>query len=132
MSFFRSGNTSTPPPQPNQYNRPPEVDYRSQRRLTPQPPGQYNYSHGYNDPSGAIFEKSAYPRKPPPSHTGGRYVDNSFFWRMVIEPSVSFGVVGAPSDAFALSNCLAVNPYDFPDGIHVLVNKSFPLTVRYA
>jgi len=43
----------------------------------------------------------------------------------------SFGIVAAPSEAFALTNCLAVHPSDFQDGTHVLVNGAYPLTVRY-
>src|SRR5260221_11932958 len=83
MSFFRSGKTNTPPPPQNQYNRVPDVDYRPQRRPIPQPP-QYDYPHGtgYN----AQFENSASSRKPPPSHTGGRYVAYPF-GEMFVETS---------------------------------------------
>ena len=41
-----------------------------------------------------------------------------------------YGVVASPSDALAMSNCLIVNPSDFPLGVHVLVNGAFPLTTR--
>lgn len=41
-------------------------------------------------------------------------------------------MAGSPSDALALSNCLAVHPSDFAQGTHVLVNDAFALTVRYA
>lgn len=43
----------------------------------------------------------------------------------------SYGVVASPSDALALTNCLIVHPSDFAPGTHVLVNRSFALTVRY-
>lgn len=43
----------------------------------------------------------------------------------------SYGVVSAPSDALALTNCLIVHPSDFQQGQHVLVKGGFALTVRY-
>lgn len=72
----------------------------------------------YNDPSTALFEKRVYDqrgydRKAPP-RSGGTY-----------------GVVNAPNDAAAMSNCLMVNPSDFRDGQHVLIKGGFVLTARH-
>ncbi len=76
MSFFRSGNTGTPPPQNPHYSRispsPGEVEYRSARR--PMAPPQYPAQGAYNDPSSSLFEKPAYSRKPAPPRSGGSCV----------------------------------------------------------
>ncbi|KAF8076749.1 vesicular-fusion protein SEC18 [Lyophyllum atratum] len=118
MSFFgRSSNTSTPPPSA-QYNRVPDNhSLPSGPRSGVRPPPQsmqYNQPPTpYNDPSSAVFEKRQYDRKQPP-RSGG-----------------SYGVVSAPSDALALSNCLIVHPSDFQQGQHVLVKGGFSLTVRH-
>ncbi|CAA7260138.1 unnamed protein product [Cyclocybe aegerita] len=123
MSFFRSsGSNNTPPPPSNPYSRiPPSAgdggDYGASRsvRKPPAQSAQYHLpSHGYNDPSNGLFEKPSYSRKPPPPRSGG-----------------SYAVAGCPSDALALTNCLIVHPSDFPQGQHVLVNGTFPLTVRH-
>lgn len=47
-----------------------------------------------------------------------------------VHGSVSFSVQGSPNDQLAFSNCLVVNPQDFPEGQHVLVKQAFPLTTR--
>ncbi|KAF9534125.1 vesicular-fusion protein SEC18 [Crepidotus variabilis] len=121
MSFFRSsGNSNTPPP--NQYARvPPPGDGRDHLgRPTgrPAPPSaQYRPPQsGYNDPSNALFEKGySSQRKQAPSQSRGG----------------TFGVVGSPSDALALTNCLIVHPNDFAQGTHALVNNAFPITLRH-
>ncbi|SJL02451.1 related to Vesicular-fusion protein sec18 [Armillaria ostoyae] len=121
MSFFgRSSNNTPPPPPPGAYNRAP--DYRSLpsrggMRQPPPPQSTQNNvpPYGYNDPSNALFEKrGTYDRKPAPPRSSG-----------------SYGVVASPSDAFALSNCLAVHPSDFTNGQHVLVKGGFALTVKH-
>ncbi|KAG5648754.1 hypothetical protein DXG03_000101 [Asterophora parasitica] len=114
MSFFnRSGNTSTPPPGsysrvPDQHSLPP----RSGVRPPPQSTQHHPPPAPYNDPSSAAFEKRQYDRGP--RRSGG-----------------SYAVVGAPSDALALSNCLIVHPSDFQQGQHVLVKGGFSLTVKH-
>ena len=42
----------------------------------------------------------------------------------------SFSVQGSPNDQAAFSNCLIINPADFPEGQHVLVKQQFPMTTR--
>ncbi|KAG6832359.1 hypothetical protein H0H87_001824 [Tephrocybe sp. NHM501043] len=122
MSFFsRSGNNTPTPPAPSgAYNRIPDYNnslpsgLRSGARHQP-PSTQHNAPPTpYNDPSSAFFERRPqYDRKPPP-HSGGDY-----------------GVVSAPSEALALTNCLIVHPSDFQQGQHVLVKGAFTLTVRH-
>lgn len=84
MSFFRSSGNSnqTPPPNPS-YNRIPQYNDGSDSGLPPRsvrrpapPSAQFAPpQNGYNDPSGALFEKGGYSqRKPPPSRSGGRYL----------------------------------------------------------
>lgn len=43
-----------------------------------------------------------------------------------------FTVQSSPNDQLAFSNCLIVNPADFPQGMHVLVKQQFPCTTRCA
>ncbi|THH17754.1 hypothetical protein EW146_g3121 [Bondarzewia mesenterica] len=113
-SFFsRSGN---PPPQPpprglSPYSRIPD---NSQYSLPSGPRGGQRPSPARYDDSGA-YEKRSYDRKPPPSLDGGG----------------TFSVGQCPSNTLALTSCLIVNPNDFPNGEHVLVNGQFPLTVRH-
>jgi vesicle-fusing ATPase len=138
MSFFRSGNTNTPPPSNNsQYSRLPpakgDLDYRSARRPMPSPSAQYAPQTGYNDPASAVFEKSTYSRKPAPPRPSGTCVVVIYLQLFCLRLTEvnSFVVVGSPSDALALTNCLVVHPSDFAQGTHVLVNNNFPLSVRY-
>ena len=44
--------------------------------------------------------------------------------------SSRFDVAACPSNALALSNCIIVNPNDFQNGQHVVVNGAFGLTAR--
>ncbi|KAH8094942.1 vesicular-fusion protein SEC18 [Cristinia sonorae] len=105
MSFFNrsSGQAPTPPQQP--YSRLPPAGPSDQYRT----PHRVPVSR-YDDPG--AYEKRAYPQ--PPSRQHG-----------------VFGVVAAPSDALALSNCLIVHPSDFAQGQHVFVKQQFPLTTRH-
>ncbi|KAL0580740.1 transport between ER and Golgi ATPase protein [Marasmius crinis-equi] len=81
---------------------------------------QYNGPpQGYNDPSGALFEKRGGDRRPPSATSRGGGGGRG-----------SFGVVSSPNELFALTNCLAVNPSDFQSGQHVLLNGQFALTVK--
>ncbi|KAI0355356.1 vesicular-fusion protein SEC18 [Trametes cingulata] len=104
MSFFRS-NQPTPPP-PQQYSRVPggSDPMRTGPQRVPAP--------RYDDPSG--YEKRGYDRKPPPPRGGG-----------------VFAVQSSPNEQLAYSNCLIVNPSDFPQGQHVIVKQAFPLTTRH-
>ncbi|KAG6910791.1 hypothetical protein DXG01_007679 [Tephrocybe rancida] len=120
MSFFnRSSNPSTPPP--GAYSRVPDQHHRDHLPSGPRsgmrpPPQSAQYNAPpvqYNDPSNALFEKSYTSRRPPPPSGG------------------SYQVVGAPSDALALTNCLIVHPSDFQQGLHVLVKGEFAITVRH-
>ena len=43
-----------------------------------------------------------------------------------------YGIVNAPSEAAAMSNCIMVHPSDFRDGQHVLIKGGFVLTARYS
>ncbi|KAG6887116.1 hypothetical protein C0995_001361 [Termitomyces sp. Mi166 len=125
MSFFnRGGNTPPPPPPPGTYRRIPDQSLpsglRSGMRQPPQS-SQYNAPAApYNDPSNALFEKrQQYDRNPSPFSSGGA------------SRSGKFDVVGSPSDALALTNCMIVHPSDFPQGQHVLINGSFAVTLRH-
>lgn len=89
MSFFRGGGSNnTPPPNPP-YNRLPDNrDYNlpSGPRAGQRPPPQMPYNppqNAYNDPSGALFEKRGYDRKPPPSGRMGGFVE---FLRLDLTP----------------------------------------------
>ncbi|KAI0371595.1 AAA-domain-containing protein [Pilatotrama ljubarskyi] len=106
MSFFRS-NQPTPPP-PQQYSRVPggSDPMRTGPQRVPAP--------RYDDPSG--YEKRGYDRKPPPPRGGGGGV---------------FAVQSSPNEQLAYTNCLIVNPSDFPQGQHVIVKQAFPLTTRH-
>jgi len=48
----------------------------------------------------------------------------------IANPLCSFEIAACPSTAQALTNCLIVHQSDFQQGQHVLVNGSFPITVR--
>src|SRR6266702_3325827 len=100
MRFFSGG-----PPGPGQ-------------RASPSPDGsQSSLPPRFDDPSG--YERQSYDQ-----HEGGAYVT-------VFRPSTPlFAVRPSPSDTLALNNCLIVHPSDFKDGVHVLVNGDFPLTVK--
>ena len=43
-----------------------------------------------------------------------------------------YGVMNAPSDTAAMTNCLMVHPSDFRDGQHVLIKGGYILTARYS
>ena len=128
MSYFRSGSASgTPQPGQQPYARiPPEGSYRDQ---VP-PPRSHRVPPRYDDPS--QYEKRGYGGHAQASR--GRYVATTPVRRLgcVSQRLSSYGVVSAPSDALALSNCLIVHPGDFQQGQHVLVKQQFPLTTRYA
>ncbi|RPD66824.1 vesicular-fusion protein SEC18 [Lentinus tigrinus ALCF2SS1-7] len=111
MSFFRS-NQPTPPP-PGQYSRVPPADpMRGGPHRVPAP--------RYEDTSasGGGYEKRPYDRRPPPPPRGGG-------------GGGVFSVQSSPNDQLAFSNCLVVNPSDFPQGIHVLVKQAYPCTTRH-
>ncbi|KAI0722320.1 vesicular-fusion protein SEC18 [Cerioporus squamosus] len=113
MSFFRSNQPNPPPPpsgQHSQYSRVPPADpMRSGPQRVPAP--------RYDDPSaGGGYEKRGYDRRPPPPRGGGGGV---------------FAVQSTPNEPLAFSNCLIVNPADFPQGMHVLVKQAYPLTTRH-
>ena len=138
MSFFRSssGATNTPPPSAASYNRILDGSdnspqgHRSTHRVPPLSAQHNPPQHLYNDPSSALFEKTSYARKAPP-RSGGRHVFSFIYICLITNaPIDSFGVVGSPSDALALTNCLIVHPSDFPQGQHVLINGTYALTVR--
>ncbi|KAI0797023.1 AAA-domain-containing protein [Abortiporus biennis] len=106
MSFFRSSRDQPIPPQ-GSYSRLPPQSHHPQdapRRVPAPRYDEYEKRGGYS---------AAAPQHQQSSR--GRGV---------------FGVVAAPSDALALSNCLIVNPNDFQQGQHVLVKQQFPLTTR--
>ncbi|KZT71500.1 vesicular-fusion protein SEC18 [Daedalea quercina L-15889] len=108
MSFFRSG-SNTPQPGQQPYSRlPPGGSYRDQDPA----PRSHRVPPRYDDAS--AYEKRGYD-----SH------------RQTPQSRGSYGVVSAPSDALALSNCLIVHPSDFQQGQHVLVKQQFPLTARH-
>ena len=143
MSFFSRGGQSGTPPPPAGYNRVPDnsnYSLPSGPRGGNRPPAQsmqYNPPpQGYNDPSNALFEKRGYDRRPPSAASrgggggGGRCVHCTHEQHEIDHSLSSFGVVGSPSEAFALTNCLAVHPSDFQSGQHVLLNGLFPITVR--
>ncbi|RDB20001.1 Vesicular-fusion protein sec18 [Hypsizygus marmoreus] len=121
MSFFGRSNNATPPlPPRSPYARIPDGSAPSlppgprSARLPPSQSAQYRPPPApYNDPSHSVFEKRQDYRKPPP------------------RSGSSFEVVGSPSDALALTNCLIVHPSDFQQGQHVLVKGAFALTVRH-
>ncbi|PIL37464.1 transporter [Ganoderma sinense ZZ0214-1] len=107
MSFFRSNQPSSQPPPPGQYSRLPPADpMRGGPQSQRMPPTRYE------DPSG--YEKR---RPPPQAHGGGG--------------GGVFSVQGSPNDQAAFSNCLIINPADFPQGQHVLVKQQFPMTTRH-
>ncbi|KAJ3572263.1 hypothetical protein NP233_g3205 [Leucocoprinus birnbaumii] len=122
----RSNNTPPPPPS-GAYNRVPGGDQYSslpsRSQLRPNgPPGQYQ---GYNDPPNAPFEKRGeYGNRRSPAPPGYHQQRQSV-------GQTQFGVVGSPSEALALTNCLICNPSDFSHGQHVLVNGSFSATVKH-
>ncbi|KAF8915199.1 vesicular-fusion protein SEC18 [Mucidula mucida] len=106
MSFF--GGRSNPAPRSSSpYSRVPDgpTPGLPPRGAMRQPQSmQYNTPpNGYNDPSGALFEKRNDARRPPPPTSG------------------SFEVVSAPNETLALKNRLVVNPSDFAADQHVLV-----------
>ncbi|KAK1223314.1 transport between ER and Golgi ATPase protein [Marasmius sp. AFHP31] len=123
MSFFGRGGQSGTPPPPAGYNRVPDNSLpsgpRGGNRPLPQSMQHNAPPQGYNDPSNALFEKRGYDRRPPSAASRGGGGGGG-----------SFGVVSAPSEQFALTNCLAVHPSDFQSGQHVLLNGQFPITVR--
>ncbi|PFH51344.1 hypothetical protein AMATHDRAFT_3193 [Amanita thiersii Skay4041] len=123
MNFFGRGTNTPPPTTPSYsrlndpYNAGPPLPQRSGAR-TPLSAQYTPPQSGYNDPSNALFEKRSFDRRPPPQlqqHRAGN----------------SFAVTSSPSDALALTNCLIVNPLDFPAGQHVLVNGNFAITVKH-
>ncbi|KAH9943139.1 vesicular-fusion protein SEC18 [Epithele typhae] len=105
MSFFR-GNQPNQPPPPGSYSRLPPAD--------PMRGGPQRASAPRYDQSG--YEQRSYDRKPVPPRGGG---------------GGEFSVQSAPSDVLAFTNCLIVNPSDFPDGQHVLVKQQYPITLRH-
>ncbi|KAH9899510.1 AAA-domain-containing protein [Cubamyces lactineus] len=105
MSFFGRSNQPTPPSQ--QYSRVPPGQGSDPMRGGP----QRVPAPRYDDPSG--YEKRPYDRKPPPPRGG------------------VFSVQSAPSEPLAYTNCIIVNPSDFPQGQHVIVKQAFPLTTRH-
>ncbi|KAF9266293.1 AAA-domain-containing protein [Marasmius fiardii PR-910] len=128
MSFFGRGGQSGTPPPPGAYNRVPNSSNYSlpsgpRGGMRPPPPQSMQYNappSGYNDPSSQLFEKQGYDRRPPPSASRGGQMGGGG----------SYGVVSAPSDLFALYNCLAVHPSDFQSGQHVMINGQFALTTK--
>ncbi|KAF7432705.1 transport between ER and Golgi ATPase protein [Pleurotus ostreatus] len=128
MSFF--GRSNNPPPPPQQYNRIPDRGLdnslpsgpRSGMRQSPSRSTQGSAAmSGYNDPSGALFERRGIDRRPP---SGGPPVSRQ-------GGNSQFEVKSCPSDVLALTNCLVVYPSDFSQGQHVLVKGQFPITVRH-
>ncbi|OCH95930.1 AAA-domain-containing protein [Obba rivulosa] len=112
MSFFsRSSQPTQQPQQP--YSRVP-------------PGGASGYQTGYQDASRST------QRVPPPRYDDpSAYEKRSTGSRHAQASGSTFGVVAAPSDALALTNCLIVHPADFQQGEHVLVKQQYPLTVRH-
>ncbi|TFK66559.1 vesicular-fusion protein SEC18 [Pluteus cervinus] len=117
MSFFRGNSNNPQPPYRQGDGGAPYSSLPSGPRVPPrQPPpasAQYNPPRsGYNDPSGALFEKSSgYDRRSQPQQA-------------------HFDVVPASNEILAQTNCLLTNASDFPDGVHVLVKGGFALTTR--
>ncbi|KAF8622185.1 hypothetical protein AX15_007297 [Amanita polypyramis BW_CC] len=123
MNLFGRG-TNTPPPSSVPYTRlqdhgnpynTPQGTRAGGARLQPYSP-HGPQPQGYNDPSGTLFEKRSFERRPPPTHQ---------------RAGNSFAVVQSPTNALALTNCLIVHPQDFPPGQHVLVNGQYALTVKH-
>ena len=55
----------------------------------------------------------------------------SWHYTRVANRNTRLRVTISPSEAFPFTNCVAVNPLDFPDElVHILIN-GYPLTVRY-
>ncbi|TFY79787.1 hypothetical protein EWM64_g4224 [Hericium alpestre] len=110
--FSRSSAPQQTPPRggPSPYSRLPDPSQQSISSLPPRG-GSRPVPPRYSDsPS---YEKHSHEQ---PRHGGGG--------------GGTFRVVSAPSDAYALTNCIVVNSGDFSDGEHVLVKGAFPATVR--
>ena len=44
----------------------------------------------------------------------------------------TFSITSSPNNALAFTNCLIVNPADFPDRTQVLVKQAYIMTTKYA
>ncbi|KAG2013221.1 vesicular-fusion protein sec18 [Coprinopsis cinerea AmutBmut pab1-1] len=137
MSFFGRGSggnnyekVSPQPGPPGAYGAPGGYPAPRPGQRIP-PSAQYHPpASGYNDPSNALFETPSRRQSPYPSQSPSRYPQSH------PQPhrgggGAGFEILSCPSDALALSNCLIVNPSDFQDGQHVLVNGNFVLTTRH-
>ena len=43
----------------------------------------------------------------------------------------TFSITSSPNNALAFTNCLIVNPSDFPDRTQVLVKQAYIMTTKY-
>ncbi|KAH0587975.1 hypothetical protein H2248_006720 [Termitomyces sp. 'cryptogamus'] len=133
MSFFNRGANTPPHPPSGTYKRIDQSLPTTSRSGMRQPPQstQYNApSAPYNDPANAFYEKRQF------SDSSNALFDNKqhhvpSFSGASASGSRRFEVVGSPNNQLALTNCMIVHPTDFPDGQHVLINKSFPITLKH-
>ncbi|VDC02103.1 unnamed protein product [Peniophora sp. CBMAI 1063] len=114
-SFFNRSNQPTPPQQPQggPYSRVPGGSQaslpsgpRAGHRVPP-PPARYD------DPG--QYEKRGYSGRSSGAPSGGG----------------TFNITSSPSNALAFTNCLIVNPNDFPDKTQVLVKQAYIMTTKH-